>query len=181
MKFYTKSDRIYKLTIEEEVLQPVKQAPLNTLVIAVYHCLGSTTYASQHPEEAIDLEVDLYKYKVDKSPNPEYPGNYISMLKFHLVNNRWKYIFIGTHLEILDELIKQGIGVTILYPAIERKQELLELCKKRGNNAKFLSTLESNFESYIGKLATYKRSYSLGPGEFISDELFNNKLTFLKR
>ena len=169
-------------TINPQEVKPgaLLNAQCPTIIISAFPCCGKSTYVNMH-DDSIDLESSYYSKKVDGTPNPEFPGNYINIIKYHLVNNNWKYMFVSSHKVVRDALKADGIKFYSLYPIKERKLEILELCKKRGNNEQFIKVLEENFDSWIDEMSEEKMSYGLGANEFISDELFNGKLKFLKR
>lgn len=184
-----KSKVIFNISREEEPLevsQPIDQQPkkesfaTNTIVVCAYHCCGSTTYATQHPNSK-DLEASMYSLNVDGSKNEEFPNNYIEAIKWHLINNNWTYLFVSCHEAVMEALRNAGIPFVIMYPTKERKEEIVNLCKNRGNDEHFLQLLSENYDNMIDKLSQQHRSYGLKEGEFISDDLFNNKLTFLKQ
>lgn len=152
----------------------------STIVISAYPLLGKSTYCSKH-EDSKDLESSLYSRKQDNSRNEEFPGNYINMLKYHLVNNNWKYIFVASHKVVRDALRDDNIKFYTIYPTPDRKEELLGLARERGNHEDFIKKLDENWETWINNLSQEPNSYALGPGEFISDELFDGKLKFLKQ
>ena len=151
-----------------------------TIIISAFPCCGKSTYANMH-DDSIDLESSHYSKKVDGTPNPEFPGNYINIIKYHLVNNNWKYMFVSSHKIVRDALKADGIKFYSLYPVKERKLEVIELCKKRGNTEQFIKILEENFDQWVDEMSQEPMSYGLGANEFISDDLFNGKLKFLKR
>lgn len=151
-----------------------------TIIISAFPCCGKSTYANMH-DDSIDLESSHYSKKVDGTPNPEFPGNYVNIIKYHLVNNNWKYMFVSSHKIVRDALKADGIKFYSLYPVKERKLEIIELCKKRGNTEQFIKILEENFDQWIDEMSQEPLSYGLGANEFISDDLFNGKLKFLKR
>lgn len=155
-------------------------AGTNTIVIAAYHCCGTSTYANMSGHSK-DLENDMYKFGIDGQVNPEYPNNYINAIKWHLVNNKWKYLFITCRDEILKALDQEKIPYVVIYPELERKQEIINLCKQRGNTDEFISGLTENYDKSIERLKSLPKSYALGQGEFITDRLFDEKLTFLKQ
>ena len=189
---YFKSKNLFNISFEEEKLQEAEvqiqeeqqtsEQPIvtNTIIIAAYHCVGSTTYASKHTNSK-DLEASMYSKNVDGSKNEEFPNNYISAIKWHLVNNNWSYLFVSCHQEVIDALTNNHIPFYVIYPGIERKEEILNLCRERGNNEEFVKLLEENYETAVERLSQLPNSYVLSEGEFITDELFESKLKFLKQ
>lgn len=151
-----------------------------TIIISAFPTLAKTTYANNH-DDVLDLESSVYSKKVDGSKNEEFPKNYVDMIKYHLINNNWRYIFVASHKETRDALKADKIKFYTLYPTLEKKQEVLECCKNRGNTPEFIKLIEENYETWVNEMSQEPNSYGLEPGEFISDELFDTKLKFLKR
>lgn len=102
-----------------------------------------------------------------------FPQNYIDHIKDNL--NKADIIFVSTHTEVLDALVKNDVDFSIVYPSKDRKEEFMELYKKRGNDEGFLKTLNNNFENWIQGLIDYPipdyKKIELKSGEFISDIL----------
>lgn len=151
-----------------------------TIVISAFPTLAKTTYANNH-DDVLDLESSVYSKKVDGSKNEEFPKNYVDMIKYHLINNNWRYIFVASHKETREALKADKIKFYTLYPTLEKKQEVLECCKNRGNTPEFIKLIEENYETWVNEMSQEPNSYGLEVGEFISDELFDTKLKFLKR
>lgn len=151
-----------------------------TVVISAFPTLGKSTFVNNH-DDCLDLESSIYSKKVDGSRNEEFPKNYVDMLKYHLINNNWRYIFVASHKETREALKQEGIKFYTLYPTLEKKQEVLDCCKVRGNTPEFIKLIEENYDNWVADMSKEPLSYALAPGEFISDELFDTKLKFLKR
>lgn len=164
-----------------EVIEGEKASNFSSaIVISAMPLVGKTSYCAKH-DDSKDLESSLYSRKQDNTRNEEFPGNYINMLKYHLVNNNWKYIFVACHQVVRDALIADNIKFYILYPTKDRKEELLNLARERGNHEDFIKKLDENWDAWISALEQEPNAYALGPNEFISDELFDSKLKFLKQ
>lgn len=152
----------------------------STIVISAFPCLGKSTWCKDH-DDSKDLESSLYSRKQDNTLNPEFPGNYVNILKWHLVNNNWKYIFVSSHKVVRDALCEDNIKYYVLYPSADRKEEILNLCRQRGNTEEFIEKLSSMWDTWISEISQCENAYELTQGEFISDELFDTKLKFLKQ
>ena len=164
-----------------EVIEGEKASNFSSaIVISAMPLLGKTTYCSKH-DDSKDLESSLYSRKQDNSRNEEFPGNYVNMLKYHLVNNNWKYIFVASHQVVRDALKADNIKFYTVYPTRDRKEELLNLARERGNHEEFIKKLDENWDAWISALEQESNTYALGPNEFISDEIFDTKLKFLKQ
>lgn len=164
-----------------EVIDGAKASNFSsTIVIAAFVCIGKTKYCQEH-DDSKDLESSLYSRKQDNTRNEEFPGNYVNMLKWHLVNNNWKYIFTSCHKAVRDAMKSDGIKYYIVYPTAERKEEILNICRERGNNEEFINKLSECWDGWIDEISKEPNSYALGPNEFITEELFDTKLKFLKQ
>ena len=151
-----------------------------TVVIAGFPSIGKTTFASQR-DDVKDLESSLYSKKPDGSKNPDFPGNYVNMIKWHLVNNNWKYLLVSSHEDVRKALKDDGINFFILYPEKSRKEEFLKNFKERGNTDEFISLMEENWDTWIDEMAKETKAYGLKEGEYLSEELFDTSLKFLKQ
>lgn len=152
----------------------------SSLVLSVFPVLGKSTYSKEH-EDSVDLESSLYSRKQDNSFNEEFPGNYINLLKWHLVNNNWKYVFVSSHKVVRDAMRNDGIKFYIIYPSIDRKEEILNLARERGNTEEFINKLSECWEAWINEVSQEENAYELKAGEFICDGIFKEKLKFLVR
>lgn len=152
----------------------------SSLVLSVFPVLGKSTYSKEH-EDSVDLESSLYSRKQDNSFNEEFPGNYINLLKWHLVNNNWKYVFVSSHKVVRDAMKNDGIKFYIIYPSLDRKDEILNLARERGNTEEFINKLSECWEAWINEVSQEENAYELKSGEFISDDVFKEKLKFLVR
>lgn len=157
----------------------VKPFMANTLVIAAFVNLGKSVYCENH-DDSKDIDTSLYARKPDGSPNPEYPDNYIEIIKHHLTHCNWKYLFVSSNRNIRKGLDANRIKYVVLYPTKDRKQEWIDNAKKRGNSDAFIEKVTSNWDSFIDELAALPNSYGLKAGEYINDDLFNKKLKHLK-
>ena len=196
--------RLFSISNEEEQEQQAQQELINTannqtsetpevidgekasnfsgtIVIAGYPSLGKSTYCKEKSNNSLDLESSIYSRNQDGTMNEEFPGNYINTLKWHLVNMNWKYIFTACHAVVRDTMKNDKIQFVILYPTKDRKEEILKLCRERGNHEDFINKLSENWDAWISQLEQEPNAYALGPNEFISNELFETKLKFLKR
>lgn len=152
----------------------------SSLVLSVFPVLGKSTYSKEH-EDSVDLESSLYSRKQDNSFNEEFPGNYINLLKWHLVNNNWKYVFVSSHKVVRDAMKNDGIKFYVIYPSVDRKDEILNLARERGNTEEFINKLSECWEAWINEVSQEENAYELKAGEFISDDVFKEKLKFLVR
>jgi len=152
-----------------------------SIVICGYPAIGKSTFARDKANNSLDLESSMYSRNQDGTRNEEFPGNYIKILKWHLVNMNYKYIFMACHDVVRQALKDDNIDFVIVYPTKDRKEEILNLCRERGNHEEFLNKLSENWDTWISQLEQEPNSYALGPGEFFTNEIIDTKLKFLKR
>lgn len=153
----------------------------NTIIISGFSGLGKSTYCREKEHNSLDLESSMYSRTQDGKRNEEFPGNYINMIKWHLVNMNWKYIFVAGHQVVRDALRADNIKFYCVYPSADRKEEIINLCRERGNHEEFITKLTECWDSWASSMAQEQDSFELTSGEFINDELFDTKLKFLKR
>lgn len=157
----------------------------NTKIIAAFGGLGKSYFAEKYYDTVIDLESSLYQYtthietrKIEKSKgdstriqNPAWPSNYIEQIKSNL--GKYKYILIVLACEVLDALRAEGLGFTVLYPELNRKEEILWICKNRGNCEEYIARMErllGSAEDFEGVSMRYGDSVvQLSEGKFVED------------
>ena len=107
--------------------------------------------------------------KFDKS---NFPENYIEHIK-QKIEEGYARIFISSHKEVRDALVKHGLYFTLVYPQKELKDEYIQRYKDRGNNEKFIELVDKNWDSWIDELKTQTgcNHLELKSGEFISNKL----------
>lgn len=174
--------------VSQPMSQPISQSPakikadgnLNspTIIISAFSGCGKTSFCKEH-EDSKDLESSLYSKTIDGKPNPSRITDMINVLKWHLVNNNWKYIFISSHADLREELDRQGINYYLIYPAVTRKEEFIKNFTERGNDANYIKLMQENWEAWIDEMSKVEKSYALQPGEFITMDLIKTKLPFL--
>lgn len=133
-----------------------------SIVIAAFGGLGKTIFARKYPDIAIDLEGIAYKYiyhshkskqmivngiheplkglDSDRSPNPEFPANYVRDIVANL--GKYRYILIVLSPEVLKELEQKHIGYYLLWPADDAKDTIFERLRERGNTDAFVRKID---------------------------------------
>jgi hypothetical protein len=82
--------------------------------------------------------------------NPDFPNNYIQHIKDNL--GKVEIIFVSSHDVVRKALEENNIDYTLVYPDKSLKNEWLRRFKDRGNNEKFISFIESNFDTFIDEM-----------------------------
>ena len=100
----------------------------NTIIISAFPGIGKT-YAFN----MLNTLPDFVCFDCDSSnfDKKNFPKNYVK----HIRNNIGKadIIFISTHKEVRDLLVKQNMKFTLVYPNIQDKEIFLERYKERNN------------------------------------------------
>lgn len=157
-----------------------------SVVLAVWGCLGKTTFAQIYPNLAIDLDSSHYQYdymnKVEgiekmkglegRTPHPDYPQNYA--LDIEQALGKFRFILIAIAPEMLHELEDMKIKYHIVYPRSTRKNRILEDAKTRGNNESFIQKLDSilSDDSELIRLKhtrKYEKIHFLNDDEYLED------------
>lgn len=167
-----------KLNAQQQAKSQSNSSTSPTIVISAFVCSGKSTFAA-NCEYVKDLESSIYSKKPDGTRSDEFPGNYISAIKWQLNNNNWKYLLVSSHQDVRKAMKEAGIKFYLFYPALERKEEIIKLCQERGNDAEFIQLMQENYEAWVTEMSKEENSYPLQEGEFLSLELFEKKYKFL--
>ena len=91
--------------------------------------------------------------KFDKK---NFPKNYIEHIK--KIRNEKQLIFISSHIDVRNALVKEGIPFIYVIPTTDRKIEFLENYKNRGNTKKFIQNVDSNWDRWL-MISAYNTDY----------------------
>lgn len=111
-----------------------------TLIISAFPGTGKTFYHENHKDTTLDSDSSMFD-KVD------FPANYIEHIKNKI--GTVDIIFVSSHKEVREALVKEGIEFTVVHPDIDLKEEYIERYKNRGNNDRFVELLKSNWDAWI--------------------------------
>jgi hypothetical protein len=156
------------------------------MIIAAYAGTGKTTFAKNHPNEAIDFVCMPYKYYLDETRDSNYdseavkaddglimrdewPLNYAQAIREIL--DRYQYILIPPDTAVLKILQEYDIPYYICYPQRDAKEEYRERYLKRGNTASFLDVFIEYWDHWMNAFErdTYGARIILKPGQYLSD------------
>ena len=158
-------------------------------IISGFPGIGKTTLSKKYPNEVIDMESSKYKWihldnktasldpelikgTENRIINPNWPNNYLNDILSNI--QQYKYVLISQGDDIRNILDENQIDYMIAFPSTECKSEYLERYKSRGNNEKFISLIEENFDSWINKLLkSAHRKIIIRPGYTLEDEMQN--------
>lgn len=136
-------------------------------VVCGFPATGKSYYCNSEPTyHYVGFAVDSDSSKFDKS---DFPRNYIEHIKSCIGEN--KYVFVSTHKEVRESLVKEGINFTLVYPNASLRMEYLKRYIERGNNEQFIDFIWSNWYELIDDLSKQKgcKHLVLNSGQYISD------------
>lgn len=157
-----------------------------SVLIASFACLGKTTFARNHPDVAIDIESIFYIYDHEvaredeetakssdlSTSNVHFPDNYVADVVKSIGN--YRFIFLTLSTEILSKLGTLGIEYTILYPTKERRSQIVEDSRARGNREDFVGMIagmldDDTHHDKFKHTLNYKAFEYLDEGTYIED------------
>jgi hypothetical protein len=134
-----------------------------TLVISAFPGCGKSHFFRENKDKEV-LDSDSSKF--DKT---HFPQNYIEHIKSNL--GKVDIIMVSSHKEVRDELVKNRIPFTLVYPSHEIKKEYIQRYIDRGNTSTFVDLLNKNWDSWINELEAQEgcNKIELKEGQYLSD------------
>ena len=125
------------------------------LVISGFPGTGKSHYISRG--EGSDYMPQGFASDSDSSQfdKSNFPQNYIKHIK-DLISKGTARIFVSSHKEVRDELVKEGINFILVYPKRELKEEYIERYKQRGSSDSFIKLVSENWDNWITELENQK-------------------------
>lgn len=114
----------------------------NTVVVSGFPGTGKSYFTDKY-----DSVKDSDSSKFDKE---EFPQNYIDHIKGEM--GKHKIIFISSHKEVRDALVKNDIPFTLVYPERSLKWEYLSRYKNRGSTDTFIQLVLDNWYHWMDEL-----------------------------
>jgi hypothetical protein len=123
------------------------------LLVAAFPGTGKSYYNSYCPEYVPEKwSCDSDSSKFDKK---EFPDNYIKHIK-QRIEDGYKNIFISSHKEVREALVKNGLEFTLVYPDKSLKEEYLKRYKERGSPDGFINLISNNWDLWIEECENQK-------------------------
>lgn len=132
---------------------------MKTKVISAFPACGKS-YAYENLQDCfrgiLDSDSSEFSWIKDENGNntsernPDFSNNYIEHIKDNL--GKVEIIFVSSHDVVRNALKDNSIDYTLVYPDKSMKDEWLRRLKVRGNNEKFISFIDSNFEKFIDEI-----------------------------
>ncbi len=93
--------------------------------------------------------------KEKKERNPDFPANYIAHIKEAMEKNEYDYIFVSSHKEVRDALIKAGIKFILVIPDETLLDEYIGRCYRReltGTNGFPIQLLIDKWQEWLDEI-----------------------------
>ena len=150
---------------------------MKTKLISAFPGTGKSHYYRNKSKDEIILDSDssLFSWARDsqqnKIRNPQFPSNYIKHIKENL--GKSDVIFISSHKEVRDALVKENLDFTLVYPERGNKQEYVERYIQRDSPQPFIDLLKREWDNWITELEEQENCthIELKSNEYITDIL----------
>lgn len=126
---------------------------MRTKIIAGFPGIGKTEAVKALGDRASDSDSSQFSWTYDshgKKRHPDFPKNYVEHIK-SLIGKK-EFIFVSTHKDVRDALLDNCLFFYLVYPQVTAKAEYVERYKARGNDEKFISFVEREWEEWIRQL-----------------------------
>ncbi|WP_243510271.1 hypothetical protein [Cytobacillus oceanisediminis] len=141
----------------------------NTKIISGFPAIGKS-YLTQNTElTVLDSDSSNFSWIREGERHPDFPNNYIQHIKDNI--GKADYILVSSHDIVRKALEENNIAYTLVYPSKELKSMYLERYRNRGNDEKFISFINSNWDKFIEDIEkeTFPVLLKLESGEFLED------------
>ena len=127
---------------------------IKTIVVSGFPGVGKSYYVNYG--EGNDYMPQGFAIDSDSSTfnKSNFPKNYIEHIKKNI--GKVKIIFVSSHKEVRDALVKNNIDFTLAYPNIDLKNEYIKRYKKRGSDDGFINFISDNWDEFISDLRYQK-------------------------
>ena len=147
-----------------------------TKIISGFPGIGKSTLYNNTDLKILDSDSSNFSWSSPGVRNKDFPQNYIDHIKENM--GKVDIILVSSHDVVREALNDNNIDYYIVYPDITLKDEYLKRYKERGNDDKFLSFIEKNWESFINAIEDENNAtlIKLHSNEYLSDiiKLFKN-------
>lgn len=143
----------------------------DTLVISGFPAVGKS-YLTETNEKMVVMDSDSSNFSwLNGERHPDFPNNYMEHIKQNLgyADN----IFVSSHDIVRNALKENKINYILVYPSIDIKDEYIQRYRDRGNDEKFISFIESNWEKFIANIEkeTFPTLIKLESGQYLRDAM----------
>lgn len=126
-----------------------------TLVMSAFPASGKTFAYNKYKNSKIIFDSDSSEFSWikdefgnnTKERNPDFPNNYIQHIKDNL--GKADIIFISSHLNVRQAMKDNDIDYITIYPSKECRLEWVGRMHLRGNDDKFISFINDNWDNFM--------------------------------
>lgn len=127
----------------------------NTLVVSAFPACGKTVAYDKYKDSKTILDSDSSEFSWikdefgnnTKERNPDFPNNYIQHIKDNL--GKADIIFVSSHLNVRQAMKDNNINYITIYPSKDCRLEWVGRMYLRGNDAKFISFINDNWDNFM--------------------------------
>ncbi len=133
-----------------------------TKLVMGFPGVGKSYFCKHSTLNILDAESSEFDKK-------KFPQNYIEYIKSNL--GKIAIILISSHDVVRNELVRQGIPFTLVYPNRPLKEEYQRRYRKRGDHKSFIQLFEDNWHKWITELQNQNNciKIELNTGQYLSD------------
>jgi len=144
---------------------------IKTIIVSGFPGTGKSHYVnygegSGYMPQGFAIDSDSSKF--DKS---NFPCNYIEHIKSNI--GKVKIIFVSSHKEVREAMVKNNIPFTLAYPNKSIKIEYIKRYVDRGSSVSFIDLIYKNWDNWLNELQAQKKCKHLvlNEGEYLSTAL----------
>ncbi|WP_220456036.1 hypothetical protein [Priestia aryabhattai] len=143
-----------------------------TKIISGFPAIGKSFLFENNHLKVLDSDSSLFSWIEKGVRHPDFPSNYMDHIKENI--GKADFILVSSHDVVRKALEDNDIHYTLVYPDISLKEEYIERYKSRGNDEKFISFIESNWNKFIDDIEdeVFPAKFKLESGEFLSDVIW---------
>jgi len=124
------------------------------MIISGFPGVGKSTLG-RNPDFKNTVDFDSSNNKTDN-----FPSDYVDRAILKSVAG--ETVLVSSHKAVRDALLKRQHPFTLIYPAMDRKEEFLENYRARGNTPEFLTLLDEHWEAWIREIEAIPGTDHLG-------------------
>lgn len=133
------------------------------MIISAFPGTGKTFLTKEYPELFYDSDSSKFSWLPNGERNPNFINDYVNYIEEALndiinINTTQHIIFISSHEDVRNELIKRGIKFTFIYPHRSLKEHYIQRYKDRNSPDSFISLMENKWDEMIDSCERFEES-----------------------
>ena len=136
------------------------------MIISAFPGTGKTYFYKKYRKKLKVSDSDSSKFSKDK-----FPENYIKHIK--RIKDKYDVIFVSSHKEVRDELLKNKIDFYVVIPSVSLRDEYIKRFEERGSPKEFIELISKNWFNWLKEITYDPRLHTiiLGENQYIEDIL----------